>query len=110
MTAIPAVGLCKGAQAAPGDDPLLEIVSRYRAEIAAINASHDLTDEELDEWVDKADAMLLEAYGLPVLTAASAAAVIDLMISQGLITATWTDRDGLVALAKSTRDYIASTA
>ena len=56
VAAIPAVGLCKGAKTEPGNDPLLDGICRYRAEIAAINASSGLDDDALDAWVDKADA------------------------------------------------------
>src|ERR1700675_2026921 len=66
VTAIPAVGLATSLRD-PGDDKLLAAIRRYKSEVAAINASHDLTDEELDAWVDRADAMLPEAGGLPVL-------------------------------------------
>jgi len=81
VTAIPALGLCATAKAAPGDDPLLKVIGRYRAEIAAVNASHGLSDEELDAWVDRADLNLSEAVGLPVLTTASAVAVISLFVT-----------------------------
>jgi len=53
VAALPAVGL---ARALPADDKLLRVISRYRAEIASLDASHGLTDEEIDAWVDRADA------------------------------------------------------
>jgi len=79
VTAIPAIGLCKSAKA----DPLLKVIGRYRAEIAAASATHGLSDEELDAWIDRADAILMEAVDLPVLTEASALAVISLFIDDG---------------------------
>jgi hypothetical protein len=48
VTAIPAIGLCKSAKA----DPLLKVIGRYRAEIAAASATHGLSDEELDAWIE----------------------------------------------------------
>jgi hypothetical protein len=69
VMAIPAIGLVTSATGDPSDGPLLEAIGRYQAEIAAVNASHGLTDDELDAWVDRADAILMEAVGLPVLTA-----------------------------------------
>jgi hypothetical protein len=46
VTAIPAVGLATSLRAHPGDDKLLAAIRRYKSEVAAINASHGLTDEE----------------------------------------------------------------
>ena len=105
-----AVGLPMTAKADPGNDRLLELIRLYRAEIDAINASHGLTDEELDAWVNRADLILEEGFALPVLTAASAVAVIDLLLAEGLIASHTFIRDDWVALTKSARDYIASTA
>jgi hypothetical protein len=59
-------------------DKLLELIRGYKAEVAAINVAGELSDEELDAWMDRADAILIEAVRLPVLTAASAVAVIAL--------------------------------
>jgi len=42
------------------EDPLADGVRRYIAEIAALNASQGLSDEELDEGIDLADAILGE--------------------------------------------------
>jgi hypothetical protein len=99
------------AKAAPGDDPLLDAIGRYRAEIAAINAARDLEDEELDAWVDRADAILMEATDLPVLTAASALAVISLFIDDSwMLSQHSVYGDEFLALVKAARDYIASTA
>ena len=104
------MGLCKSAKAAPSDDPLLEAIGRYKAEVAAIDARHeDLSDEDI-AWVDHADAMLTEAVGLPVLSAASAIAVIDLVIEEEDIGKHSIYGDQFLALVKAARDYIASTA
>ena len=48
VTAIPAIGLCKSAKA----DPLLKVIGRYRAQIAAASATQGLSDEELDAWIE----------------------------------------------------------
>jgi hypothetical protein len=107
---VTAVGLCKGAQAAPGSDPLLEVIGRYRAEIAAANATHGLTDEELDAWIDRADAILMEAVGLPVVTAASAIAVISLHVDEPILAGHAVYGDEFSTLVRAARDYIAATA
>ena len=110
VTALPSLGLCNSAKAAPGDDPLLKVIGRYRAEIAAANASHGLTDEELDAWIDRADAILMEAVGLPVLTAASAVAVISLHVDEPILAQHSVYGDEFSTLVRAARDYIASTA
>jgi hypothetical protein len=98
------------ANADPGDDPLLRVISRYRAEIAALNASHGLTDEEIDAGVDRADLILTEAVGLPLLTTASAVAVISLFVDDPTLVQHCVYGDDVRALVKGARDYIASTA
>ena len=107
VTVIPAVGL---ARAVPADDKLLTVIRRYRAEIDAVNASHGLSDEEVNAWVDWADAILIETIGLPVLTTASAVAVISLFVDDPQIFQHWLYGDEFLALVKASRDYIASTA
>jgi hypothetical protein len=105
LTAIPAIGLCKSAKA----DPLLKVIGRYRAEIAAVNASHGLSDEELDAWVHRADAILMEADSLPALTAASAAAALDLVVAEGQVGSHSVYGERFVELIRTARDYIALT-
>jgi hypothetical protein len=110
VTAIPALGFATGAKADPASDALLEAIHRYRAEINAANSSHGLSDEDLDDWIDRADAILEEAVSLPVLTTASAMAVIDLFVDDGWILAQHNlYGDELVVLVKTARNYIAST-
>jgi hypothetical protein len=103
--AIPAVAL--SVSAAPRDDKILAVIRRYRAEIAAINASGDLSDEELDAWIDRTDAILAEATGLPVLTAAGALAALDLVVKEGSHSVLG---DSFLAFIRAVRDYTASTA
>ena len=105
VTALPAVGL---ARAVPADDKLLSVISRYRVEIAAVNASRGLSDEELDAWVDRADALLVEAIGLPVVTGAGAVAVISLFVEDPLLPQHWHYGRKFLALVKASRDYIAA--
>jgi hypothetical protein len=109
VTAIPAVGLSIGAKADPRGDKLLTLIRCYRAEIAAINSSGDLSDEEIDAWVDRADAILTEAVGLPVLTTASAMAVIDLFVEDQALTQHCDYGDEFEALVRAARNYIALT-
>jgi hypothetical protein len=98
------------ANADPRDDKLLALIRRYKAEVAAINASRDLSDEELDAWIDRADAILAEAVGLPVLTTASAVAVIDLVIEEEDLGSHSIYGEQFLALLKTARNYIATTA
>jgi hypothetical protein len=53
VTAIPAVGLATTLRVHPGDDKLLTAIRRYKSEVAAINASHGLTDEDLPPMSQK---------------------------------------------------------
>jgi hypothetical protein len=62
------------------EDPLADGVRRYIAEIAALNASQGLSDEELDEGIDLADAILGEALQHPVVTALGAIPMLDLAV------------------------------
>ena len=94
-----------------GDDKLSRVISRYRAEIAALNATRGLSDEELDARIDRADAILIEAVGLPVCTTADAVAVFSLFVDEH-----WNLRqhsvygDQFLTLARTAIDHIASTA
>jgi hypothetical protein len=109
VTAIPAVGFSMRANADPRDDKLLALIRRYKAEVAAINASRDLSDEEIDAWTDRADGILAEAVGLPVLTTASAVAVIDLVIEEEDLGSHSIYGAQFLALIHAVRGYIAST-
>jgi hypothetical protein len=99
-TAIAAVGLPVSIKAEPTGDKSIEVIRRYQSEIAAING-RGLSDEEIDARTDRADAMLWEGIGLPVLTAAGAVAALDLIIAEG-------DCAHFEDLINGVRDYIAS--
>jgi hypothetical protein len=45
---------------------LEKAIARYRMEVDALNSSKNLTDEEIDAGIDKADAILVKAVKLPV--------------------------------------------
>jgi len=109
VTAIPAVGLATSLRVHPGDDKLLAAIRRYKSEVAAINASHGLTDEELDAWVDRAEAILIEAASLPALTAASAVAALDLVVAEGQVSSHSVYGARFLDLVNAARGYIAST-
>jgi hypothetical protein len=85
------------------------VIRSYKSEIAAINASSDLSDEELDAWVDRADAILMEAAGLPALTAASAVAALELVVAEGQVGSHSLYGERFVELVNAARGYIAST-
>jgi hypothetical protein len=91
------------------DDKLLAVIRRYESELAAINASVDLSDEELDAWVDRTDATLVEAAGLPALTAASALAALDLVATEGQVDSHSIYGARFLELVRAARNYIAST-
>lgn len=115
VAAVPAAVAFSGevmlAKATPSDDPLLKAIGRYKAEVAAIDARHDdLSDEDIDAWVDHAHTILTEAVALPGMTAAGAVAVIDLVIDEEDIGKHSIYGDQFLALVKAARDYIASTA
>ena len=63
-------------------DPLAGAIHRYELQIASINASRDLGDEELDRLVDRADLVLIDAVQLPVATMAGALAVLRLFVRE----------------------------
>jgi hypothetical protein len=93
-------------KAAPSDDKLLELIRGYKAEVAAINAAGELSDEELDARMDRADAILIDAVRLPVLTAAGAVAVIDLFVENDWpLTQHSVYGDEFLALVKTARNY-----
>jgi hypothetical protein len=107
VTAIPAVAL--SVRSSPRDDKLLAVIRSYKSEITAINASGDLSDDELDAWVDRADAILMEAAGLPALTAASAVAALELVVAEGQVGSHSVYGERFVELVRAARDYIALT-
>ncbi len=109
VTAIPAVGLSTSLRVHPGDDKLLAVIRRYESELVAINTSGDLSDEELDAWIDRADAILVEAAGLPALTAASALAALDLVATEGQLDSHSIYGERFLELVRAARNYIAST-
>jgi hypothetical protein len=109
VTAIPALGLAMSVRAHPGDDKLLEAIGRYRGEVTAINASSGLDDEEIDAWMDRADAFLIEAVAMPVSTTAGAMAVISLFIDEGwMLSQHNVFGDEFLALARAALNYVAS--
>jgi hypothetical protein len=112
VAAVPAAaGLGVAALAVPlGEDGLTELIRRYRAEIDTLNATRGLGDEELDAWIDRADAILIEAVNKPVRTTASAIAVLSLFVDDWPLTQHYIYGDQFSALARVAVDYIASTA
>jgi len=117
VAAIPAVGLSIGPTKAQSDvhvgdteDKLGELITRYRAEIAAINAKHDdLSEEDIDAWHDRANSILSAAARTPALNTASAIAALDLVVEEEDIGEHSIFGDHFKGLIKTVRDYIAST-
>ncbi len=58
--------------------------------------------------VDRADAILTQAAVLPVLSEASAVAVISLFVDDPALVENWHYGDGFRALVKAARDFIAA--
>ena len=107
VTALPAVGLCKGAESEPINDPLLDAIRRYRAELAVYNASRELSDEESDAWCDKCDAILVRGFKHPVCTKRGAQAVIDLVLDEHALLGHSSFYKRLPVLVKAARAYLA---
>ena len=112
VAAIPVVGLSLGpTKAQPAQDKHVELVNRYWAEIAAMNAKHDdLTEEEIEAAHDKIDGMFSSAADMPVLTAASAIAILDLVVKEEDIGEHNIFGEHFKGLIDAVRGYIASTA
>jgi len=114
VATIPAVGLSMGAKPAgkaAAQDKHVELVNRYWAEIAAINAKHDdLSEEEIEAAHDRIDGMLSSAADMPVLTAASAIAILDLVVKEEDIGEHNIFGEHFKGLIDAVRGYIASTA
>jgi hypothetical protein len=70
-------------------------------------AMDDPTQEEITAWQDKADAILEEAASLPCLTAASATAVLDLVLKDDMLDSSSVFQDHFTAILSAVRDYIA---
>ena len=92
-------------------DGLLQVTAREQStgveQSVQVKPSHGLTDEAIDACIDRADAILVEAVGLPVLTTASAMAVISLFIDDvWMLSQHSVYGDAFLALAKAVRDYI----
>jgi hypothetical protein len=92
------------------EDKLLGIIRRYEAEVAALNARGDLSDEETDAWIDHASEILTELDGVPALTAASALAALNLVVEEEDIGEHSIYGDHFLELVDAVRDYIKSTA
>ena len=88
-------------------DPLAGAIHRYELQIASINASRDLGDEELDRLVDRADLVLIDAVHLPVATMAGAFAVLRLFVREHLyLTQHAAYGEQISDLAKAALNYI----
>jgi hypothetical protein len=106
------VALGSGAVLAnTGEDKLLKIIRRYKAEVRDIDARHEgLSDEDIDAWRDRADAILAEGAGLPALTATTALAALDLVVEEEDIGEHSIYGEHFLELINAVRGYIASKA
>jgi hypothetical protein len=77
---------------------------------AALNKSRGLTDDEINAWTDRADAILADAVDLPVQTEASARAVIDLALDEPSLGGHQWFGEKFTALVRTARACIASGA
>jgi hypothetical protein len=80
VTAVPAVGFCKGAE---GPSELAAIVRRYFAELAAFNADPRGDDDEFYNADQPFDATLQQMIGVPVRSHQDAAAAVDMVLECG---------------------------
>jgi hypothetical protein len=60
-------------------DQLLDLIQRYKDEVASWKTKRDISDEGLDADIDRADAILGEVEGLTAIGAAGALAALDLL-------------------------------
>jgi hypothetical protein len=110
VAAIPTVG---GAKTIAGD-PLLAVLNRFKAVLAAFDAYTDNLDaqgknstwKEVKSHHRRAEAILRDAVGLSA-RSASSLVVLDLVIQEELLNSIYDD--DFIALMKSVRAYIAST-
>ena len=110
VTVMHAAGLPTGARIAPGkDDPLFEAIQRYRVEVAALNSSSGLSDEEVDAWCHRCDTILADATAEhEVQSEAAAHAVIDLVLDEPqLLTHFWFGNE-LAELVRAARGFLAA--
>ena len=90
-------------------DRLLILIRRYEAGLAIIDLNDDPTNAEIEEWHDRAEAILEEATGLPCLTAASAVAVLGLVVSENMLENSSIFSEHFSAMVGAARDYLVST-
>ena len=106
---------CIAPQKGVGDDKLLTLVNRYKADMEEIRAFPNIPDEVLDAMMDKSYERLTEAIGQPALTAASALAAFNLLCEELNGEPKNPDAETncelcMGTLIKAVKDYIALTA
>jgi hypothetical protein len=68
--------------AAVKDDPLPDSLQRYKVEIDALNASSVEDEDELNAWVDRANALLDEALEHPIVSTEGALAMLTVAFNE----------------------------
>jgi hypothetical protein len=104
VTVIPAYAV---AGAATGDDRLLYLIREYERELACIDAIDSPSRRRVNAWHRKAEALLSEASTLTCLSAASAAAVLTIIVRDDMLWESSVFSDEFTALVASVRDYLA---
>jgi hypothetical protein len=88
-------------------DRQLTLIREYEAELGIIDSIDDPSQRRVNAWQRKAHAILGEAASLPCLTAASAVAVLDLIVKDEMLESTTIFSDHFPALVGAVKDYLA---
>jgi hypothetical protein len=107
VAAVPAAIALGGAVPVPTHDRQLTLIRQYEAELGIIDSIDDPSQRRIDSWHHKADTILGEAASLPCLTAASAVAVLDLIVKDEMLESTTIFSDHFPALVGAVKDYLA---
>jgi hypothetical protein len=88
------------------EDKLLDVIRRYKAEAASWKTKRDISDEELDADIDRAEAILNEVEGLTAIGAAGAVAALDLLKTDYMVSLNGMEGEHVTPLINSVRRYI----
>ena len=112
VTAIPAVGLCKGVE---GPSELAALIRRYYEEVDAFSSVDHLTDAAADAHADATfNATMAEMIGVPARTANDALAAMEWLLREGADSMIDFDPHGTLwtrtclSLVNAVRDYLAA--
>jgi hypothetical protein len=82
------------------------VIQRYKDEVASWKTKRDISDEELDADIDRADAILDEVEGVTAVGAAGALAALDLLGIDDMIADAATNGRYFTPLIDAVRRYV----